>query len=172
MNIKALPNYITATRMIGTVALLFTTPLSLRFFIIYLITGITDILDGFLARKLKVTSDFGAKLDSVADLLFYSVMFFMLMPTLWNTLYRSIWYAAAVALIIRLIAYLLAAIRFKTFASSHSVLNKITGVCVFIIPFLLLTPFTAEICWVICLVAIISSLNELLKYIKVKKTVK
>ncbi|MBI5066013.1 CDP-alcohol phosphatidyltransferase family protein [Candidatus Woesearchaeota archaeon] len=36
--------------------------------------AITDFLDGFLARKLKQETVFGAKLDSVADLIFNSSM--------------------------------------------------------------------------------------------------
>ncbi len=66
--LKNLPNFITAMRMVGTVALLLTEPLSVCFYVVYALTGITDALDGFIARKLKVTSELGAKLDSAADL--------------------------------------------------------------------------------------------------------
>ena len=66
--LKNLPNSITVMRMVGTVSLLFTKPMSLCFYIVYTITGLTDVLDGFFARKFKVTSDFGAKLDSIAAL--------------------------------------------------------------------------------------------------------
>ena len=46
------------------------------------ISGLTDALDGWLARKLRCESAFGAKLDSVADLLFYAVMIFRILPIL------------------------------------------------------------------------------------------
>ena len=41
---------------------------------IYTFAGLTDVLDGWLARKTGRASEFGARLDSVADLLFYSVL--------------------------------------------------------------------------------------------------
>ena len=164
--LKNLPNSITVMRMVGTVSLLFTKPMSLLFYIVYCITGLTDVLDGFFARKLKVSSDFGAKLDSIADLLFYSVMIILLIPVLWEKLHKSIWVAVVLILGLRLTAYLLSAIKYKKFASSHSILNKITGLCVFAIPFVLLTPFPSIICWIIAVIGFFSSFDEMMMYIK------
>lgn len=162
---KNLPNSITVMRMVGTVSLLFTRPMSLLFYIVYTITGLTDVLDGFIARKFKITSDFGAKLDSIADLLFYSVMLILLIPVLWERLNKSIWFAVLIALALRITAYILSAVKYKEFASSHSVLNKITGLCVFAIPFILLTPYASAICWIVAFIGIISSFAEMLRYI-------
>ena len=89
--LKHLPNCITALRIVGTAALIFTKPMSIWFYIVYCLTGITDVLDGFIARKFKLTSEFGAKLDSIADLLFYTVMGIMIMPVLLETLPLSLW---------------------------------------------------------------------------------
>ena len=164
--LKNLPNSITVMRMVGTVSLLFTKPMSLCFYIVYTITGLTDVLDGFFARNLKVSSDFGAKLDSIADLLFYSVMLILLIPVLWVRLNKSIWFAVLIALVLRLTAYILSAVKYKEFASSHSILNKITGLCVFAIPFVLLTPFPSIICWIIAVIGFFSSFDEMMMYIK------
>ena len=163
--LKNLPNSITVMRMVGTVFLLFTKPMSLCFYIVYSLTGLTDVLDGFFARKFEVTSDFGAKLDSIADLMFYSVMLILLIPVLWDRLNKSIWFAVLIALVLRLIAYILSAVKYKEFASSHTVLNKITGLCVFAIPFILLTPYASEICWIVAFIGIISSFAEMLRYL-------
>ena len=163
--LKNLPNSITVMRMVGTVFLLFTKPMSLCFYIVYSLTGLTDVLDGFFARKFEVTSDFGAKLDSIADLMFYSVMLILLIPVLWERLNRSIWFAVLIALVFRLTAYILSAVKYKEFASSHTVLNKITGLCVFAIPFILLTPYASEICWIVATVGIISSFAEMCRYL-------
>lgn len=162
---KDLPNSITVMRMVGTVSLLFTKPMSLLFYIVYTIAGLTDVLDGFIARKFKVTSEFGAKLDSIADLMFYSVMLILLIPVLWVRLNKSIWIAVLIALVFRLTAYILSAVKLKEFASSHTVLNKITGLCVFAVPFILFTPFASAICWIVAFIGIISSLAEMLRYI-------
>ena len=64
--ISCIPNFITVLRIIGTFALLFLSPAELSFLIIYLVCGLTDILDGWLARKLKVTSVMGSRLDTAA----------------------------------------------------------------------------------------------------------
>lgn len=166
---KNIPNYITVMRMVGTIALLFTKPLSVSFYTVYALTGVTDVLDGFIARKFKITSEIGAKLDSMADLIFYAVMFIMIMPYLWKILPHLIWYGVAIVLLLRLSAYITAAIRFKRFAATHSLLNKITGAFVFIIPFIILLPFFVPVCWVICIVSGVASLSELIKYLTFKK---
>lgn len=46
--------------------------------IIFMVAGITDWLDGYLARHLKQTSDFGAFLDPVADKLMVAVALILL----------------------------------------------------------------------------------------------
>ena len=166
---KNIPNYITVMRMVGTIALLFRKPLSALFYTVYALTGITDVLDGFIARKFKITSEIGAKLDSMADLIFYAVMFIMIMPYLWEILPPVMWYGVTLVLLLRLSAYLTAAIRFKRFAATHSLLNKITGALVFIIPFVILFDFFVPVCWVSCIVSGIGSLSELIKYLTFKK---
>lgn len=53
---KYIPNLLTAMRVLCTVFLLFVAPFSIYFFVLYMLGGLTDILDGFLARKLEVSS--------------------------------------------------------------------------------------------------------------------
>ena len=67
----SIADMITLLRIAGTILLLFFPALSPAFFILYALTGLTDVLDGWIARRTKTASDFGARLDSVADLLFY-----------------------------------------------------------------------------------------------------
>ena len=58
-----LPNFITSLRILGTLTLLGLEPMSASFFLVYTITGVTDVLDGFIARLTGCVSDFGAQLD-------------------------------------------------------------------------------------------------------------
>ena len=69
---------ITSVRIAASLLLLFLPLRSTRFIAVYTFTGLTDILDGWLARKTGTASDFGARLDSVADLLFYGIVLFPL----------------------------------------------------------------------------------------------
>lgn len=66
---KSIANYISISRILLVLTLIFIEPLSTTFYIIYFISGISDILDGFIARKYNVTSTLGEKLDSIADLI-------------------------------------------------------------------------------------------------------
>ena len=103
-------NAITMVRIIGTLLLVFTQPFSALFFVIYTISGISDVFDGYVARKTKTSSAFGAMLDSIADLVLYAVMVLKIFPALLSTLPVGIWYAVTVIVIIRIVSYLLVAI--------------------------------------------------------------
>lgn len=157
---------ITILRIAGTITLLTLKPLSAAFFFLYALTGLTDVLDGWIARKTKTASDFGAKLDSVADLLFYTVMMLRVFPVLWSTLPRTIWYAVALILILRIAAYLTAAIKYHRFASLHTYLNKATGAAVFLIPFALVTAYASGFCWAVCILAMTASAEELVMHLR------
>ena len=67
---KHLPNAITALRFLGAISLLFFGVKSYAFWAIYFACGISDMADGYLARKLHCESKTGAVLDSLADLVF------------------------------------------------------------------------------------------------------
>ena len=148
-------------RIAGTLLLVVLQPLSASFFLLYALTGLTDILDGWIARKTKTASDFGAKLDSVADLLFYAVVLFLVIPLLWNTLPSGIWYAVASIAVVRISAYLIAAMKYRQFAPLHTYLNKLTGMVVFLVPFSLVTRYATFFCWIACLMAAVASVEEL-----------
>lgn len=60
-------NVITSLRIIGSMALLLYPALSTSFYALYIATGITDMIDGTVARKTNTVSEFGSKLDTVAD---------------------------------------------------------------------------------------------------------
>lgn len=159
---------ITLLRIAGTVLLVALKPLSAEFFIIYALTGLTDALDGWIARKTKTAGNFGARLDSIADLLFYAVILIRVLPFLSVILPDEIWYFAAAVFCIRISAYITAAVKYRLFASLHTYLNKFTGIAVFLIPFFVITEYTAEYCWAVCAVAAAASLEELVIYLSSK----
>lgn len=160
-----IPNLITSLRIAGTICLLFIPPLTPIFLILYTFTGITDVLDGLIARITRTSSEFGAKLDSIADLLFYTVMLIRIFPVMWIRLPVEIWYAIGAILMLRLLAYVVAAIRYRRFASLHTYLNKLTGAAVFCVPYVILQSFAVPACWGVCGIAAASSVEELLIHI-------
>lgn len=156
-----IPNLLTVFRMLGTAALAFLPPLTVPFFALYLICSATDIADGVIARKTGAVSDFGARLDSVADILFYAVILLRLFPTLRGTLPVQVWWLAGAALAFRLCAYLAAACRYRRFAALHTYLNKCTGALLFALPLLLLTPAAVPISFAVCVMGVLASAEEL-----------
>ena len=70
---KQIPNIITAARIALSAALIFTENFSALFYVLYFVCGMSDMADGFLAKKLDAESPFGSKLDSLADFIFVAV---------------------------------------------------------------------------------------------------
>ena len=164
-----LPNAISLVRLFGTIALFFITPLEPIFYVIYSVCGISDVLDRSIARWLHAESQFGAKLDSICDILFYAVMLFRIFPVLWEMLPIYVWYIVIAILIVRISAYMVAAFRYHRFSSMHTYLNKITGFVLFCVPYVLHLPIAVGFCLFVCVVAMIASAEELLLHIVEKE---
>ncbi|MDY3928396.1 MAG: CDP-alcohol phosphatidyltransferase family protein [Clostridia bacterium] len=162
---KHLPNIITLTRIASALLLLPVQAFSQAFFLIYTYCGISDILDGALARKLRCNNESGAKLDSVADIVFYAVAAYKIFPVLCSELTPLIWCIIAAAALIRIISYAAAAVKYRCFASLHTYMNKLTGFLVFSVAYIIFLPFAKQYCMIISITAVIAALEELLIHI-------
>lgn len=152
---------ITTMRMAASVFLLFLPLDTILFLVIYTLAGLTDVLDGWIARKSGKASEFGARLDSISDLLFYSVLLIRLFPILYQTLPVEIWYVVLAIILVRLAAYITAAVKYHRFASLHTWMNKLTGASVFLLPYVLSVSSGVGYCWAVCMVAFAASAEEL-----------
>lgn len=159
-------NFITVLRIILTLCLLFISPLTTPFYVVYSLSGVTDVLDGTVARMTKTAGKFGATLDSIADLFFYSVMILKVFPVLLAKLPKVFWIFVATVLLIRLSAYIAAAVKYKCFASMHTYLNKLTGLLVFAIPYFINLSFFTVYAVIACIVGATASAEELIIYLK------
>ena len=141
-------NIITGFRIAASVALLFFPAMSPAFYIFYMIAGISDMIDGAVARKTGTVSEFGEKLDSFADIVFAAVCLIKLFPVLNIPLWLSLWITAIA--IIKLINIIAGVLRLKKLVSVHSLLNKVTGALCFAviltIPFMDLRYSAASVC--------------------------
>ena len=117
-------NLITGIRILASVGLLFCPAFSSLFYVLYLLAGISDMIDGPVARGTGTTSDFGAKLDTGADFLFVAVCLYKLLPALDVPVWLYVW--------IGLIALVKAAnvvsgyVMQKHFVALHTPMNKAT----------------------------------------------
>ena len=60
-------NIITGFRVLISIALLFCPVFSPVFYVLYLIAGLADMIDGTIARRTNTVSEFGARFDTAAD---------------------------------------------------------------------------------------------------------
>ena len=127
---KHLPNILSSLRIVGAVALLQNNVSSIPFWVFYIVCGISDIADGWLARKLKCVSKTGALLDSVADICFVACCAWKLLPIL--ELPQWLWLWAGVIVVIKVVNQIIALMMYGCFQFPHTLANKATGFLLFI----------------------------------------
>ena len=134
-----LPNIITLLRMAGSFVLLLYDVTSMVFWIIYGLCGISDIADGWLARKLKCVTRTGALLDSLADICFVACCAWKLLPIL--ELPQWLWLWAGVIVAIKVVNQLSALVKYGLCCFPHTLANKWAGFLLFIaVPMTLALP--------------------------------
>ena len=79
---KHIANIITGSRIVLSLPLLLIPLTSAWFCVIYLLCGLSDMIDGTVARRTNSESEFGARLDTVSDFVFMSVALIKFVPHL------------------------------------------------------------------------------------------
>lgn len=125
-------NLITSCRILLSLLLLFFPALSPGFYGLYLAAGLSDMLDGFVARRTNSASPLGAKLDSMADLVFLAVCLIKLLPVL--TLPVWLWVWVGLIALLRLVNVVSGFVRRKKLVLLHTRANKLTGALLFLLP--------------------------------------
>lgn len=160
---KSIANYISISRILLSLTLTLVKPTSMVFFIIYLFCGISDMLDGYIARKTNTTSKLGEKIDSIADLIMVVVLMLVLYPIINLTVKIVVW--IAIIAIIRVVSVMVVFVKYKTFQILHTYGNKITGFVLFVFPLSFAFGQSEVLMYIICVVASISAIEELLIHI-------
>ncbi len=156
---KSIANYISIVRIFLALTLAFVKPLSTAFFLFYLVCGISDVFDGYIARKTNTTSKLGEKLDSVADLIMVVVVMIVLYPIITLTVQIIVW--IVIIGIIRAVSMMVVFVKYKTFGILHTYGNKTTGLVLFAFPLSLAFVQSNVAMYIICAVASISAIEEL-----------
>lgn len=125
-------NIVTSIRILCSIALLFCPAFSPAFYALYLTAGVSDMVDGWVARRTHMASELGAKLDTVADIVFVIVCMVKLLPVLDITTWLWVW--IGVIALIKIINIISGFVVQKRFVSVHSIMNKTTGLLLFIFP--------------------------------------
>ena len=125
-------NIITGFRVLISIALLFCPMFSPVFYVLYLIAGLSDMIDGTIARRTNTVSEFGARFDTAADFVFVVVCLIKLLPVISMPLWLRVW--IAMIALIKIINIISGYIVQRKLVAVHSVMNKVTGVLLFILP--------------------------------------
>ena len=170
MNMKKnAANIITSVRLVGALLLIMFNIRSWTFLTIYAVCGLSDALDGFVARKLHVESALGKKLDSMSDLLLYSVMLIKAWPLLAETLPKLGLYGIMGLILFRIMLYPVYWLLTRQFLSTHSIYNKIVSIMIFFLPFALQLSVARYYCYLTMTIAAISLIDEVLHFSLRKK---
>ena len=156
--IKHIANILTGCRILGSILLLFFPVFSAEFYIIYLLCGFSDMIDGTIARKANSTSEFGAKIDTVADLVFVIISLIKWLPTIHIPWWLWIW--GGTIAIIKIINIIWGYISKKQFIALHTIMNKATGLLLFLFPLIISFVELKYIAIVVCSIATFSAIQE------------
>ena len=126
-------NALTICRIALSIALLIPDAFSPAFFSIYALAGLTDMLDGYVARRTSSESELGARLDSVADLVLVVICLVKILPVIDVPMWLWIWVAAIV--LVKVVNVASGLVVEKRLVMPHTIANKVAGFVVFLVPF-------------------------------------
>ncbi len=125
-------NIITGSRIVCSIALLFCPVFSPAFYVLYLVAGVSDMIDGTVARRTGTASEFGSKLDTAADFVLVVVCLIKLLPVLHVPTWLLLWIIGIA--VIKAINLISGYVTHKEFVAVHTVMNKVTGLLLFLLP--------------------------------------
>ena len=155
---KHIANIITGSRAIFSLPLLFIPLSSVWFYGLYLFCGLTDMIDGTVARKTGAVTGFGARLDTAADFVFLSVSLVKFLPVV--SIPQWLWVWIAVIAAVKIGNLICGSVRAKALVSLHTVLNKITGLLLFLLPLTLPVIDPKHSIIPVCAIASIAAIQE------------
>ena len=156
---KHIANIVTGIRILGSVCMLCSSVFSPLFYSTYLLCGFTDMIDGTIARKTNAVTSFGSHLDSVADLIFLTAASIKIIPAI--IIPAWLWLCILIVFIMKVTAVIWGYVLARQFLPDHTLMNKLTGFLLFLLPLSL--PFV-EIKYsasIVCAAAFLSAIQEL-----------
>ena len=138
-----------------------------QFLILFFIAGLTDVADGYIARKYNMATALGARIDSIADIFFHIVLLFVIfLKYRWVFTENVALFFAVLA--IKLLSMIVSKMKFGKIVFLHTIANKVTGFLVFVaVPTVMLTEKSSFLPALLC-IALLAALEELLILLKEK----
>ena len=155
---RQVPDLLSALRIALCLPLLLVDAMTVPFWVIYVIAGTTDMLDGFLARRWGVESKFGARLDSLADFVFVLAAGYKLFP--WLKLPTALWMMIGVIALVKVSNALSSYVVKHRIEYLHTKANKLTGFLLFIGMMTIGQSYFVPVAWVIACIALFAAIQE------------
>jgi CDP-diacylglycerol--glycerol-3-phosphate 3-phosphatidyltransferase len=155
---KQIPNLLSASRIALCLPLLLVDAMTLPFWVLYLIAGLTDILDGFLARRWGVESKFGARLDSMADFVLVLAVGYKLFP--WLKLPATLWMMIGFIALVKIVNAISLYVVKHRIGFLHTKANKLTGFLLFVGVMTIGQSYFIPVAWVIACIALFAAIQE------------
>ena len=166
--IKQIANIVTGWRIVGSVLLFFSPAFSIEFYMVYILCGFSDMIDGAVARKTNSTGSLGSQLDTAADLVFTTAALVKLLPAI--RLPGWLWIWGGVIAVLKISNILWGYASAKQFLSLHTTMNRLVGLLLFLLP---LTISFADIRYssaAVCIPATFAAIREGVYVAKIGKT--
>lgn len=151
-------NLITLIRIVFSVVLLFCQAFSPLFCGLYAAAGLSDMIDGAVARRTGSADECGARLDTMADIVFVAVCLIKLLPALGVPLWLHVW--IGIVAVIKVSNIAMGYIGRKSFISVHSAINRVTGALLFLFPLTLAFMELTISAVIVCAVATAAAIHE------------
>ena len=155
-------NVLTGMRILCGLLILCFPAFSGWYYCFYLIGGFTDAIDGTVARKMGVASDFGAKFDTVSNFVFAVAVVIKTIHALYVPVWLIIW--IAIIALIKIGCHLAGYIKYHEFKTVHSVLNKACGGIAYTVPLFIGGNYAwqarAIVAIIICILTSIAAIAE------------
>ena len=118
------------------VALPFVQSSPAVFWTLYLLCGLSDVLDGAVSRSTGTVSRLGERLDTIADIIFVAVWIVLFIPAI--DVGQWLWIWTGVIALIKVVNVISGLARKKGFVAKHTPANKATGILLFLLPMIVL----------------------------------
>ena len=141
-----------------SVFLLFLQTLSPGFIVVYLLAGITDMADGIVARRTKTACEFGAKLDTIADICFVLAAAYKFLPLI--RIPSWLWFWTGIIAVIKTVNIITGFTLNKEFPAVHTVANKAVGLSLFLLPLSLPFVHPTYGAFPVCVMATFAAVQE------------
>ena len=151
-------NTITLFRIVAGIVLLFCPAFSPAFYALYIAAGLSDMLDGFVARKTDTVSNLGARLDTMADFVFVVVCLIKLLSVLSLPAWLYAW--VGIIALIKVVNIVSGFAVQKKLVAVHSVMNKAAGALLFLLPLTIPVLSLKYSAIVVCAVVTFAAIQE------------